>query len=115
MLIFVSKIRRFMISSNRFYLTGGILFNYFSGLLFNYIIHPKTHKSENSYRVKIGKIGFYDQLIVNIDHDTHGFIGTYSFNGIDIAPYKSIYFKAIEEEGEVIINWVRDLKFEKVK
>ena len=38
MLIFVSKIQSFIIIALRFYLTGGILFNYFSGLLFNYII-----------------------------------------------------------------------------
>ncbi|WP_221412157.1 hypothetical protein, partial [Dysgonomonas sp. ZJ279] len=39
MLIFVSKMQGFIRSSSGFYLTGGILFNYFSGLLFNYIIH----------------------------------------------------------------------------
>ena len=38
MLIFVSKIQSFIRDALTFYLTGGILFNYFSGLLFNYII-----------------------------------------------------------------------------
>lgn len=44
MLIFVSKIQSFIICSPKFYLTGGILFNYFSGLLFNYIIQHFTKK-----------------------------------------------------------------------
>ncbi|WP_221412148.1 hypothetical protein, partial [Dysgonomonas sp. ZJ279] len=44
MLIFVSKMQGFIRSSSGFYLTGGILFNYFSGLLFNYIIQHLTQK-----------------------------------------------------------------------
>ena len=44
MLIFVSKIQSFIIIALRFYLTGGILFNYFSGLLFNYIIQSMSRQ-----------------------------------------------------------------------
>ncbi|MDR2968742.1 MAG: TraG family conjugative transposon ATPase, partial [Tannerellaceae bacterium] len=45
MLIFVSKIQSFIRSAHKFYLTGGILFNYFSGLLFNYIIQRESIKT----------------------------------------------------------------------
>jgi len=79
----------------------------------NRTIHPDTHESDNSYRVKIGKSNFYDQLVVNISHDKKGFIGTYVFDGNDIAPYESIHFKAREINGEVKIEWVQNLKFRK--
>lgn len=79
----------------------------------NRTIHPDTHESKNSYRMKIGKRNYYDQLIVNIDHDNVGFIGTYIFSGSEIAPYESIHFKAVENNGIVAINWVQKLKFEK--
>jgi hypothetical protein len=79
----------------------------------NRTIHPDTHKSENSYRVKIGKINFYDQLIVNIHHEKIGFIGTYIFEGKEIASYESIHFKAEETTGIVNIQWIQKLKFQK--
>lgn len=81
----------------------------------NRTIHPITHKSENSYRVRIGERNFYNQLIVNIDHEDFGFIGTYLFDGKEIANYESIHFKAIEADGQVTIKWVQNLKYNKIK
>lgn len=77
----------------------------------NRTIHPSTHKSENSYRVKIGKRNYYDQLIVNISHEKNGFLTTYIFDGKEIAPYESIHFKAEEVEGKVHINWVQKISY----
>lgn len=77
----------------------------------NRTIRPDSHKSENSYRVKIGKRGFYDQLVVNITHENNDFKETYIFDGEDIACYESIHFKADEHDGEIKIQWVQDIKF----
>jgi len=74
-------------------------------------IHPDTHKAEHSYRVKIGKRNYYDQLLVHIDHEEIGSIGTYVFEGKVIAPYESIHFKAEEDNGGVHINWVQELDY----
>ena len=76
----------------------------------NRTIHPDTHKSENSYRVKLGKRN-YDQLVVNIDHEKLGTIGVDLFDGKDIADYESIHFKAEEAGGKVTINWVQKLNY----
>ena len=78
----------------------------------NRTIHPDTHDSDNSYRVKIGKRNFYDQLIVNINHEKSNFKKTYVFEGKQIADYESIHFKAIESNEKVIINWVQNLEYE---
>ena len=78
----------------------------------NRTIHPDTHDSENSYRVKIGKRNFYDQLIVNINHENLDFKETYIFDGKQIADYESIHFKAIESNDKITINWVQNLKYE---
>lgn len=74
-------------------------------------IHPDTHKAENSYRVRIGKRNYYDQLLVHIDHEKVGVIGTYVFERSVIAPYESIHFKASERGGKVSVNWVQDLVY----
>jgi hypothetical protein len=77
----------------------------------NRTIHPDIHKSENSYRVKIGKRNFYDKLIVNIHHENTRFVGTYIFEGKDIASYESIHFKTEEIEGKIKIHWIQDIKY----
>jgi hypothetical protein len=76
-------------------------------------IRPSTHKSEHSYRVKIGERNFYDKLIVNIHHEKYGFIDTYIFEGEKIAPYESIHFKAEETAGKIEIKWVQQIQFSK--
>lgn len=45
----------------------------------NRTIHPDTHDSANSYRVKIGKRNYYEKLIVNINHEKFDFDETYIF------------------------------------
>lgn len=77
----------------------------------NRTIHPDTHDSANSYRVKIGKRGFYDKLIVNIDHESLDFKETFVFDGEAIRKYESIHFKATENNDKVQIQWVQNLKF----
>lgn len=78
----------------------------------NRTIRPDTHVSDNSYRVKIGKRNFYDQLIVNINHEKLNFKKTYVFDGKQIADYESIHFKAIVSNEKVIINWMQNLEYE---
>lgn len=80
----------------------------------NRTIHPNTHKSENSYRVKIGKKNFYDKLIVNISHENIGFLGRFEFDGKEIAEYESIHFKATEIKEKVEIKWVQNIVAKKV-
>lgn len=79
----------------------------------NRIIRPSTHKSEHSYRVKIGDRNFYDKLIVNIHHEKYGFMDTYIFEGEAIAPYESIHFKAEENNGTINIKWVQKIPFQR--
>ncbi|MCD7968784.1 MAG: hypothetical protein LUF87_00300 [Alistipes sp.] len=81
----------------------------------NRTIHPDTHKETISYRVKIGKKNYYNQLVVNIDHDNYGFIGTYVFSRDEIANYESIHFKALDTDNGVKIEWLQNLKFEIIK
>jgi len=80
----------------------------------NRTIHPDTHDSKNSYRVKIGKKNYYDQLVVNVDHEKLGVVGTYIFEGKQIGEYESLHFKAEESNGIVSINWVENIAFKKV-
>jgi hypothetical protein len=80
----------------------------------NRTIRPTTHKSENSYRVKIGERNFYDKLIVNIYHESLGAIGSFEFDGKAIAPYESIHFKADERNGKVEITWVQNIPVKKL-
>jgi hypothetical protein len=80
----------------------------------NRTIRPATHKSENSYRVKIGKRNFYDKLIVNINHESLGAVGIFEIEGKAIAPYESIHFKANEKSGRVEITWVQIIPVKKV-
>jgi hypothetical protein len=80
----------------------------------NRTIRPATHKSESPYRVKIGKKNFYDLLVVNIFHDKLGKVGSFEFNGKEIAPYESIHFKAGEREGRIEIKWVQDVVVKKM-
>ncbi len=75
----------------------------------NRTIHPETHKSDNSYRVKIGKRNYYDKLIVNISHEKLGFIGSFEFEKEAIAPDERIHFKAEEQEGKVKVTWVQNI------
>lgn len=77
----------------------------------NRTIHPDSHEANNSYRVKIGKKNYYDQLIVNIKHEKLPFKCTYVFEGNGIANFESIHFKAEENEGAIKINWVQTLEF----
>lgn len=79
----------------------------------NRTIHPDSHKSENSYRLKIGKRNYYDRLIVNIFHEEKGFIDSYIFEGEDIASFESIHFKAEETNNAVNIYWVQNIKHTK--
>jgi len=80
----------------------------------NRTIHPETHKSENTYRVKIGKRNFYNKLIVSISHQNTGLIGSFEFDGKEIAPYESIHFKANEVKGKVEITWVQNIAVKKM-
>ncbi len=80
----------------------------------NRTIHPDTHETKNSYRVKIGKKNYYDQLVVNVNHEKLSFQCTYVFEGNEIADYESIHFKAGERDGTVKINWVQALEFKTV-
>lgn len=79
----------------------------------NRIIDPDTHKSENSYRVKIGKRGYYGQLVVNIRYEDTDFKEIYIFDGKDIISYESIHFKAEVADEEIRIYWVQDIKYTK--
>ncbi len=80
----------------------------------NRTIHPSTHKSEHSYRVKIGKRNYYDQLIVHINHENKNFNETYVFDGEAIAAFESIHFKAEEINGNILIQWVQNIKYSKL-
>jgi hypothetical protein len=80
----------------------------------NRTIHPDTHDSQNSYRVKIGKRNFYDKLIVNINHEKLDFNETYIFDGEVIKDYESIHFKSTEMKNTVQIQWVQNLNFTKL-
>lgn len=77
----------------------------------NRTIRPSTRELDSSYRVKIGKRNYYDQLIVNIDHESTDFKVTYIFQGSDIAKYESIHFKVHEYNDEIRIEWVQDLNY----
>lgn len=79
----------------------------------NRTIHPDTHDSANSYRVKIGKRDYYEKLIVNINHEKSDYQETFVFDGSEIKNYESIHFKATENKDTVQIQWVQNLKFTK--
>lgn len=80
----------------------------------NRTIRPTTHRSENSYRVKIGERNFYDKLTLNICHESLGAVSSFEFDGKAIAPYESIHFKANERYGKVDITWVQNIPVKKV-
>lgn len=72
----------------------------------NRTIRPSTRlESSVNYRVHIDGITASDILLVNINHETKTYNKTFKFKGTDLLKKKSLGFKVIEDDKQIIINW----------
>lgn len=72
----------------------------------NRTIRPSTRGlNSKNYKVDTKSVKADDVLIVNINHESNPFTGTYKFKGLDVVNKDSIHFEVREDEKSIEINW----------
>ncbi len=77
-----------------------------SEIIKNRTIRPSTRlESSTSYKVNTSRVTRHDTLIVNVHHEDGTEVGTYRFNGQDVADRNSIHFRVSETSSGLSITW----------